>query len=257
MPLDFTKPVTTGNFSTGVLQPINDAQKALAFLLDPTYAGTLTSVPTGAKRLNGGSFEQYNGSSWAAISMNYPTLGGTGATGTWGINITGNAATATSASSASAAPWAGITGKPSLVSETADTAATPSTLVKRDATGYIWGVYLNQASSNGENPTISQVMVTNGADGFLRKASLAHLGASITVPWTSVSSRPTDLASFTNGPGYITASALSPYAVLASAPVFTGMVKGNSGSKGFGAITTTTTTGTPTGGASGDFVFVY
>jgi hypothetical protein len=40
--------------------------------------------------------------------------------------------------------------------------------------------------------------------------------------------------------------------VTCSAPL-----KGNSGSKGWGAITTTTTTGTPTGGASGDFYFVY
>lgn len=44
---------------------------------------------------------------------------------------------------------------------------------------------------------------------------------------------------------------------------FTGSVRsssvllGNGGSKGYGAITTTTTTGTPTGGASGDFVLVY
>ena len=37
---------------------------------------------------------------------------GTNATGTWGISITGNAATATSATTAAAAPWSGITGKP-------------------------------------------------------------------------------------------------------------------------------------------------
>jgi len=36
-----------------------------------------------------------------------------------------------------------------------------------------------------------------------------------------------------------------------------GMFCGNSGAKGFGAITTTTTTSTPTGGQSGDFVFIY
>lgn len=50
-----------------------------------------------------------------------PLVDGTGASGTWGINISGNAATATSAttagsaSSASSAPWSGITGKPTTV----------------------------------------------------------------------------------------------------------------------------------------------
>ncbi|HEX6824740.1 MAG TPA: hypothetical protein VF077_00375 [Nitrospiraceae bacterium] len=56
-----------------------------------------------------------------------PTLTGGGASGTWGIAISGNAATATSATSAttagsatsattaSAAPWGGITGKPAAL----------------------------------------------------------------------------------------------------------------------------------------------
>lgn len=49
-------------------------------------------------------------------------LDGTGATGTWGISITGNAATATTAgsattaSSASAVPWSGVSGKPATLS---------------------------------------------------------------------------------------------------------------------------------------------
>lgn len=46
-------------------------------------------------------------------------------------------------------------------------------------------------------------------------------------------------------------------AALNSGPVFTGQVRGNGGTKGFGAITTTTTVGTPSGGAAGDIVFVY
>jgi hypothetical protein len=32
---------------------------------------------------------------------------------------------------------------------------------------------------------------------------------------------------------------------------------GNNGTKGYGAITTTTSTSTPTGGSSGDFTFIY
>lgn len=42
-----------------------------------------------------------------------PTLTGGGASGTWGIGISGNAATATSASSV---PWTGVTGKPTALS---------------------------------------------------------------------------------------------------------------------------------------------
>ena len=44
-----------------------------------------------------------------------PTLTGTGASGTWGINISGNAATATNA------PWSGITGKPTTFTPSAHT----------------------------------------------------------------------------------------------------------------------------------------
>ena len=36
-----------------------------------------------------------------------------------------------------------------------------------------------------------------------------------------------------------------------------GVFKGNSGSKGFGGITTTTSTSTPTGGSSGDHYYIY
>jgi len=50
-----------------------------------------------------------------------------------------------------------------------------NSVVQRDANGHIFGQYLNQASANNENPSISQFMVTNGSDGFLRKASAAFV----------------------------------------------------------------------------------
>jgi hypothetical protein len=52
--------------------------------------------------------------------------------------------------------------------------AVGSTVVVRSSGGYIFATYLNQSSSNDENPTISQVMVQNGSDGYLRKASMSH-----------------------------------------------------------------------------------
>jgi hypothetical protein len=92
MPIDFNKPETTDNYSTGFVPNLNNAIRALGSLLDPTYAGTISNAPVGTKRLNAGLFEQFNGSSWVALSMGYPTNAGAGAAGTWGINISGTAA---------------------------------------------------------------------------------------------------------------------------------------------------------------------
>jgi hypothetical protein len=66
------------------------------------------------------------------------------------------------------------------------TGAGGSTIAQRDINGYLFSAYFNQTSANNENPSISQVVVTNGVDGFLRKSSLAAFGARI---------NPTDIAS--------------------------------------------------------------
>lgn len=54
-----------------------------------------------------------------------------------------------------------------------------STLVTRDENSYSYFNYINSNTGNSENPAISQVIVTNGSDHFYRKASLAHLVASM------------------------------------------------------------------------------
>jgi len=117
MPLNFNKPVVSGNYNTDVLQPIVDAQKALAQWLDPAVVGALTGTPTGAKRLNAGVLEQFNGTSWAGVTLKATSLitarkingvnfdgtaditvadatkaplNGVGAFGTWNISITGS-----------------------------------------------------------------------------------------------------------------------------------------------------------------------
>lgn len=66
----------------------------------------------------------------------------------------------------------GIKNADELGGLTASSAATASTIAARDGGGQLWAAYFNQSSGNGENPTISQVMVTNGGDGYLRKSSL-------------------------------------------------------------------------------------
>lgn len=73
MPIDFTKPVKTDNYDTGMLSSIRAHVAALACMLDPTDAGALTSPPTGARRFNAGTglFERFNGASWVEQSTSY------------------------------------------------------------------------------------------------------------------------------------------------------------------------------------------
>lgn len=56
----------------------------------------------------------------------------------------------------------------------ASTGADYNTIVRRTENGYIFGSRFNQNSANNENPTISQVMVTNGSDNYLRKTNLSN-----------------------------------------------------------------------------------
>lgn len=114
-----------------------------------------------------------------------------------------------------------------------------STVVVRNGSGYTFFNYINSDTSNSENPGVSQVIVTNGSDGYFRKASIAHFtayvqsnasgswGINITgsanyassaggVAWTNVSGRPTALSSFSNDlgnyGGWITSAGSCNYA---------------------------------------------
>lgn len=88
-----------------------------------------------------------------------PTLTGGGASGTWGINITGDAG--------------------SVDGYSASTTQVANTIAVRDGSGYTYFGYINSSTGNAENPTISQVIVTNGSDNFYRKASITHLASTI------------------------------------------------------------------------------
>ena len=54
------------------------------------------------------------------------------------------------------------------------TGVTANHVVQRDANGYIYANYINFATGETENPTISSFLVSNG-DGWSRKASVAHV----------------------------------------------------------------------------------
>jgi hypothetical protein len=75
----------------------------------------------------------------------------------------------------------GIKNADQLQGYTVSSSATPNTIGLRDGGGYFWTVYFNQGSSNSENPSANQVMVTNGSDGFLRKCSLGSLEAQMSL----------------------------------------------------------------------------
>lgn len=111
---------------------------------------------------------------------------GSNASGSWGISITGNANTATTASNADK-----LDGYHGSSSQAA------GTYVLRDGSGYIYTNYINSNTSNNENPSISQIIVTNGRDNFYRKASLSHLKSSLgSMPasdvyaWAKASTKP-------------------------------------------------------------------
>ena len=75
-------------------------------------------------------------------------------------NLTGNAATASNASLLNGRNWTDAVGA--------------NTIVTREASGYSFMNYINSNTSNNENPSISQVIVTNGGDNYYRKSSIAN-----------------------------------------------------------------------------------
>jgi len=96
-----------------------------------------------------------NYTSWA------PSLTGSGASGTWGISITGNAATV-----ASLGVHTGTNNEANKI-------------VRTDANGYIIAGYLNSASGNeGNNSNPSRVWGTNGTDSYLRTYLTSALSVS-------------------------------------------------------------------------------
>lgn len=296
MAFDQTKPIKTDNFDTGVLSSIRSNFLAAALLFESATVTFTGGTPTGTKRFNNtsGLLEYYTGSAWAELATGYlknvaPTGAGSvaiaGSVGGYaGVQFTAGTKLytlmcraadglsgiysvtdsawiwyfdASGALAAGSVPWSKVTSAPTITGLTADTGATANTVARRDANGDLFARYLNQGSSNGENPTIGQVLVTNGTDNYARKSSLANFGSQVPAAWGNVTGKPTTLGGYGISDGITAAAVAAGYAALASGPTFTGTVKGNSGTKGLGAITVTTTTGTPSGGADGDFTFVY
>lgn len=104
----------------------------------------------------------------------------------------GSANSATSATSAASA-----TNADKLDGYHGSAGATANTYVLRDSNNYVNLNYINSNTGNNENPTVSQVIVTNGNDNYYRKASLSHLKsalgsmpASDVYSWAKASTKP-------------------------------------------------------------------
>lgn len=216
----------TVNPTIGSANTIQLAIDGLASLAAPKASPTLTGTPTAPTAINNdtstqiattayvknvlnsgntfthsvsgnsGTTSQTNfsnltiASSQVLSAANYnsyaPTLTGTGASGNWNI---------------SAAQLGGL----SL--QTSGSAPSGAQVFRSDVSGYAYLNYINSNTGNAENPTISQVIVTNGTDNFYRKASIAHLTSAVqsnasgtwnitsastnAVAWSNVSSKPT------------------------------------------------------------------
>jgi len=117
----------------------------------------VTSISNSTKP-TGISYENVVNPTYSLDTANYnsyaPTLTGGNASGTWGISITGNSATV---------GGYGVSGTVGA-----------NTVVIRDVNGYIYANYINSNVSETENPTINSFYTSNG-DGWLRKASMAHV----------------------------------------------------------------------------------
>jgi hypothetical protein len=146
---------TYGNSAVSTVAIVGAHNNALTAWAD-LYVNTTDGSNGGTVRLPTSTFISGSAAIHAGNYTSYvPSFTGTGASGTWGISITGSAA--------------------SVSGYTPSTSATGNTLVLRDASGYTYGNYFNQSSGNNENGTTAQVMVTNGTDNFLRKSSVANL----------------------------------------------------------------------------------
>ena len=132
-----------------------------------TLAASATKLAT-ARTINGITFDG-TANITIADSTKAP-LTGIGASGTWGINITGNAATSTNATTA--------TNATKLNNAVEDVNATANTIVKRDANGYIKGVYYNTTAAD-TTTAASHYYVETGSDGYIRPKPLASVKAEI------------------------------------------------------------------------------
>jgi hypothetical protein len=185
-----------------------------------TYATSAGSAPNpNAVTFNNGGAGAASGSTYtgsATLTVSYNTVGapsttGTGASGTWSININGSAASATNASAATNATTATNWGTYGAVPAAGSSGGTASTIPRSDVNGYTYFGYINSSTSNNENPGVSQVIVTNGTDNFYRKSAIANFTTYLSGTASSLTAGAATNASFaTNATSATNASYQGP-----------------------------------------------
>ena len=93
---------------------------------------------------------------------------------TTNASATGTASTTTAIIANNSIYWNGI-----ALPAAGTSFGNPNTIGRSDSNGYTFFNYINSNTGNSENPTVSQIIVTNGSDNYYRKASLAHLKSSL------------------------------------------------------------------------------
>lgn len=160
----------SGNFSAGTITAtLSGSATQVSNNLTLATSGTGLS---GSATFNGSSAQTFTVTSNATSANTASTIvardaSGNFSAGTITASLSGTATTATNWGSYGAVPAAGTS------------FGTANTIGRSDANGYTYFGYINSSTSNSENPSVSQVIVTNGGDNFYRKASVAHLTSSL------------------------------------------------------------------------------
>jgi hypothetical protein len=109
-----------------------------------------------------------------------------------------------------------------------------NTIVVRDANGYIFGNYFNSNVSESENPSVNSFFTSNG-DGYLRKATVAHVKYTLSLSGTNTGDQTNisgssgsctgNAASVTDGVYLSTNQSISGVKTFSSPPVATNIAK--------------------------------
>lgn len=110
--------VTTIKYSTTTQTLTTSAQSGAITVGEAATKQVVTSIDTSAKLPTANAVKTF------VEGKNYVPTSGTGATGTWGISISGNAATATTATTATSANKANITTTANAIAKYSDTSGT-------------------------------------------------------------------------------------------------------------------------------------
>jgi hypothetical protein len=154
--------VTAGSYTTANITV--DAQGRITAASSGSGGVTSFNTRTGAVTLSSGDVT-------GALSYTPPQPNGTGASGTWGISITGNAAT--------------ITSQANSATITASVAANASQIVLRDGSGddfrrYGFAQYFNM--SHGVSGATGDTVFYSSTDDYIRKNNATGFRASLNVP---------------------------------------------------------------------------